>query len=246
MRVQEAHATVLSEESMGMKAITEDAWLLALGTANAILLRHGDELTLIDAGFPDKEEIVLGAIAKLGKRPSDLKHLVFTHGHPDHIGSAAAIVRATGARTYMHAADVALAETGGPFRPMVPSQGLVKRIEYKVFWRPRERIEPFRIDQHIVDGETVPVAGGLRAIHVPGHCAGQVALLWQAGRLLAGGDVFMNILGLGDPIGYENEADLRSSQHKLADLTFETVAFGHGKAITRDAVARVRQAAARH
>ena len=72
-----------------------------MGFANAFLIEGDDGLTLIDAGFPDKEVAVFEAIRGLGFSPSQLKHLIFTHGHPDHIGSAAAIVRETGSRTYM-------------------------------------------------------------------------------------------------------------------------------------------------
>lgn len=228
-----------------MKPIVEDAWLLALGNANAILLRQGEDLALIDAGFPGKEQIVLDAIGRLGRRPTDLKHLVFTHGHPDHIGSAAAIIRATGARTYMHAADAPLAESGGPFRPMAPAPGLVHALMYKLVWDQDERMQPFRIDQPIADGETLPILGGLRAIHVPGHCAGQVALLWQGQRLLLGGDTFINILGVSDPIAFEDEAEGRASQRKLAALDVQAVVFGHGGAITQDGPAKLRRFVAR-
>ena len=114
----------------------------------------------------------------------------------------------------MHAADVALAETGGPFRPMAPAPGPVKGIAYRLFWRPNEPMPPFEIDQTIADGEVPPVAGGLRAVHLPGHCAGQLALLWRDGRLLAGGDVFMNMLGLGDPIGFEDEGKVKFDINK--------------------------------
>jgi glyoxylase-like metal-dependent hydrolase (beta-lactamase superfamily II) len=228
-----------------MKQIVEDAWLLALGNANAILLRQGEDLALIDAGFPGKEKVVLDAISALGRRPADLKHLVFTHGHPDHIGSASAIIRETGARTYMHAADAPLAESGGPFRPMAPAPGLVHALMYKLVWDQNERMQPFRIDQTIADGETLPILGGLHAIHVPGHCAGQVALLWQGQRLLLGGDAFINILGVSDPIAFEDEAEGRASQRKLAALDFQVVAFGHGKAITKDGPGKLRRFVAR-
>ncbi|WP_158554813.1 MBL fold metallo-hydrolase [Methylovirgula sp. 4M-Z18] len=226
---------------MGMNKITENAWLLALGNANAILLQHGGELTLIDAGFPGKAGVVLDAIAQLGKRPTDLKHLVFTHSHPDHIGSAAAIVRATGARTYMHAVDAPLAESGGPFRPMTAARGLVQRIAFRTVWDPNEQMEPFKIDQHIADAETLPLAGGLHAIHVPGHDAGQLAFLWQGSRLLIAGDVFTNIFGLADPIGFEDEAEGRRSQRKLAALQFDRAVFGHGNAILSKASERFRR-----
>ena len=231
---------------MDLRKIVDGAYILPMGNANAVLLDAGSDLVLIDAGFPGKTDVVLAAIGKLGRKPSDLNHLVFTHGHPDHIGSAAALVRATGARTYMHAADVPLAESGGPFRPMTPGRGLLASLLFRLVWKPHERMEPFRIDQHIEDGETLPLAGGLRAVHLPGHCAGQVGFFWQGQRLLIAGDVFMNNLGLSDPVGFEDEAEGRRSQRKLAALAPQAVCFGHGKAIIKDTAARLGRAAARY
>ena len=229
----------------GLNKIVDGAYLVAMGNANAVLLDAGPELILVDAGFPGKADRVLDAIGQLGRKPHDLRHLVFTHGHPDHIGSAAALVRATGARTLLHAADLPLAETGVRFRPMTPAPGLVQKIAFRFVWKPNDRMEPFGIDEVIADEETLPLAGGLRAIHVPGHCAGQVAFLWQGRRLLLAGDAFIKFFGPDDPMGFENEAEGRRSQRKLADLDFEAAAFGHGKALTQDAVARLRRAAAR-
>lgn len=224
-----------------MKKIIEGAYLVPLGNANGVLLDAGPELALVDAGFPGKASVVFDAIRQLGRTPRDLRHLIFTHGHPDHIGSAAAIVRETGATTYMHVVDAPFAETGGPFRPMDPAPGLVMRTAYRFVWHPQERMEPVRIDPHVADGETLPVAGGLRAVHVPGHCAGQVAFLWQDGRLLIAGDVGTNILGLDDPVGFEDIEEGRRSQRKIAALRFDAVVFGHGRAIRSGASERVRR-----
>jgi glyoxylase-like metal-dependent hydrolase (beta-lactamase superfamily II) len=128
--------------NVGLKKIVEGAYLVPLGSANAVLLDGGPELALVDAGFPDKAPLVFDAIRQLGRTPRDLRHLIFTHGHPDHIGSAAVIVRETGATTYMHALDAPFAETGGPFRPMNPAPGLLPRTAYRYVWRPQERMEP--------------------------------------------------------------------------------------------------------
>ena len=223
-----------------MNKIVEGAYLVPLGRANAVLLDAGPELVLVDAGFPGKAPLVLEAIRQIGRAPRDLRHLVFTHGHPDHIGSAAEIVRETGATTYMHAVDAPFAESGGPFRPMDPPPGLLLRIMHPIVWHPEKRMEPVRIDRHLADGETLPVAGGLRVVHTPGHCAGHVSLLWQGERRLIAGDVGMNMLGLSDPVGFENEEEGRRSQRKLAALRFDAAVFGHGRAIRSGAAERIR------
>ena len=226
---------------MKLNRIVDGAYLLPLGTSNAVLLDGGAELVLVDAGFPGKLPVVLDAIRQLGRAPRDLRHLVFTHGHPDHIGSAAAIVRETGATTYMHALDAPLAETGGPFRPMAAAPSLLLKALYPFVWHPQTLMEPVRIDRHVTDGETLPIAGGLTAVHAPGHCAGQLVLLWQGTRLLIAGDVGMNVMGLGDPVGFEDLQEGRRSQRKVAALGFDAVAFGHGRAIGSDASGRLRR-----
>ena len=226
---------------MALKRIIDGAYLLGLGNANAILLEDGAELTLVDAGFPDKADVVWKAIAQLGRKPGDIRNLVFTHGHPDHIGSAAAILRQTDACTYMHVLDAPYAESGGPFRPMTPSPQLLLGLAYRFVWRPDEMMQPFKIDRHINDGDTLPVAGGLKVVGTPGHCAGQVAFLWKGEQLLIAGDVGTNVIGIGDPVGFENEAEGRRSQRRIAGLRFEAAVFGHGSPILSGASERVKK-----
>ena len=220
---------------MAVKRVIERVHVVPMGMANSFLIEGNDGLTLIDAGYPAKEAAVFGAIRELGRSPDQLKHLIFTHGHPDHIGSAAAIVRETGATTYMHPLDIPMAESGGPFRPMRGAPGLLRQVMCKLFFHPDERMEPVAIDQPLTPGEILPIAGGFEIIHTPGHCAGQVALLWRPGRMLFAGDVCTNLMGLGDPVGFENLEEGRASQRKLASLSFDAAGFGHGAPIARDA-----------
>jgi glyoxylase-like metal-dependent hydrolase (beta-lactamase superfamily II) len=189
---------------MAVKRVIKGVHVVPMGAANAFLIEGDDGLTLIDAGFPGKEVAVFGAIRGFGRSPDQLKHLIFTHGHPDHIGSAAAIVRETGARTYMHQLDIPIAESGGPFRPMRAAPGLLRRVLCKLFYHPDQRLEPVAIDQPLTAGEILPIAGGIEVIYTPGHCAGQVALLWRPGRMLFAGDVCTNLMSLGDPVGFAN------------------------------------------
>jgi glyoxylase-like metal-dependent hydrolase (beta-lactamase superfamily II) len=225
---------------MAVKRVIHGVHVVPMGFANAFLIESDDGLTLIDAGYPGKEAVVFDAIRGLGRSPDQLKQVIFTHGHPDHIGSAAAVVRETGARTYMHPLDIPLAQSGGPFRPLTPAPGLSRRLMCKLLYHPDEQMEPIAIDRTLNDGEILRVAGGIEVIHTPGHCAGQVALLWRPGRMLFAGDVCMNIMGLGDPVGFESLEEGRASQRKLASLSFDAAGFGHGDPIARDALTRFR------
>ena len=160
-----------------------------------MLLDGVSELALVDAGLSGKVSVVLNAIRQLGRSPRDLRHLIFTHHHPDHIGSAAAIGRQTGVATYMHPNDKPIADTGGSFRPMRPAPGLMERLAYRIFWHQHEMMEPVRIDRQIPEGGPLLIAGGL-----PGHCARQPAFLCQGERMQMAGDIGINILGLGAPL----------------------------------------------
>jgi glyoxylase-like metal-dependent hydrolase (beta-lactamase superfamily II) len=88
---------------MTVNRVIKGVHLVSMGMAHAFLIEDDDGFTLIDAGYPGKQAAVFGAIRTLGRSPGQLRHRIFTPGHPDHIGSAAAIVRETGARTYMPA-----------------------------------------------------------------------------------------------------------------------------------------------
>jgi glyoxylase-like metal-dependent hydrolase (beta-lactamase superfamily II) len=226
---------------MAVKRVIQGVYVVPMGMANAFLIESDDGLTLIDAGYPGKQAAVFGAIRGLGRSPNQLKHLIFTHGHPDHIGSAAVIMKETGARTCMHPLDIPMAESGGPFRPMTAAPGLLRRVLCKLLYHPDERMEPVAINQPLTSGEALPICGGIEVIPAPGHCAGQVALLWRPRRMLFAGDVCMNILGLGDPVGFESLEEGRASQRKVAGLSFDAVGLGHGECIARDASTRFRQ-----
>jgi hypothetical protein len=58
--------------------------------------------------------------------------------------------------------------------------------------------------------------------------------------MLFAGDVCMNVMGLGDPLGFENLEEGRASQRKLTALSFDAAGFGHGESIARDASTRFR------
>ena len=72
------------------------------GRVHAFLCDDGNELTLVDTLFDTSGARILEQIELIGRKPSDLKHIVLTHGHRSHLGGLAALKAATGATVYSH------------------------------------------------------------------------------------------------------------------------------------------------
>ena len=231
---------------MSIKPIAPDLYMIALSNVNAFLLTQA-EVTLIDTGFAGSEEKILQAVRDLGKQPTDIRHIIVTHCHPDHAGSLAALQQATGATTYAHPLDAPAMRAGTVNKPLTPPPQLLQRLLFWLFIRNSSpNYPPATIDREINDGDRLPIAGGLRVIHAPGHCAGQVALFWpQHGGVLFAADTCANMPSLDYSLGYEDFARGKQTLTQLAQLEFAAVCFGHGNAITQDATVKFRRRWAR-
>ena len=73
--------------------------------ASTHLIDTGDGLILLDTGYQHSLYLVLNNIWELGFSPYDIKYLVHTHGHIDHMGATRALVELTGAKTFIGAPD---------------------------------------------------------------------------------------------------------------------------------------------
>ncbi|MCB1273566.1 MAG: MBL fold metallo-hydrolase [Leucobacter sp.] len=73
-------------------------------TLTAVLVAASGEITVVDPGWetPETHAHLDAAFARIARDPADIAHIVVTHAHPDHLGSAEALRRATGARLLMH------------------------------------------------------------------------------------------------------------------------------------------------
>lgn len=215
--------------------LTEDLYIVP-GLVNVYLLDLPGGLTLVDTGFPRDTSKILEGIGAIGKRPDDLRHILLTHAHPDHIGGAAALQRKTGAQVYAHRADAPIIEAGGPFRSIVPAPGWRNRIVVALLSRLFKRVAPASVDHLLDDGTALPFADDLVAVHIPGHCAGQVAFHWKKGPgVLFAADACINRKGMVLAAAQENVDEARRSLAKLSGLNFEIACFGHGPPLMTEA-----------
>jgi glyoxylase-like metal-dependent hydrolase (beta-lactamase superfamily II) len=196
------------------------------------------QVTLVDTGLRRAPARIVAGLAAIGRHPSDVTRILLTHAHADHAGGAAGLSARTGGQVAVHADDVPFARRGsGPGADTSRTGGrLATRLQALMTFPPVEVAEELR------DGQILPVAGGLRMVHTPGHTPGHVSLLHPASGVLVTGDCIFNVLGLRWPPKLLC-TDVRLTQataDRLGELDYSVAAFTHGPHITERARERVR------
>ncbi len=144
----------------------------------------------------------------------------------------------------MHPTDAEVVRVGKiPSRGLKPAPGLINHLLFRILIGSGDaEFDPANIDHEIQDGDELDIAGGIRAIHAAGHCAGQLVFLWNAhDRILFAADTASNMMGLRYSLGYEDFEVGKRDLAKIAALDFEVACFGHGKVIMQGASSRFKQ-----
>jgi glyoxylase-like metal-dependent hydrolase (beta-lactamase superfamily II) len=221
------------------REIVPGVYRVPLGMVNAFILDSPDGLAVIDAGTPGAEERILDAVGSIGRHTDDVRHILVTHLHGDHIGGLHALRKRTCAQVWMHSADAKPAARGLSSRPFTPASRANAIV--RLAMRSQRSVAPVTVSHLIEDGDVLPVAGGVRVVHTPGHTLGHVAFLADvSGGVLFVGDAAAHMTRLGPSMLYEDEERGRQSLAKLARLDFEVACFAHGRPIVGDAAARFR------
>jgi glyoxylase-like metal-dependent hydrolase (beta-lactamase superfamily II) len=205
---------------------------------NAFLIEGDDGFTLVDVGWARAPRVLLDAVADLGCKPADIRRIVLTHAHPDHVKGAAEFRRRTGAHILIHEADAAWLQTG-----RVPSDGRSGTLGRMIDRLPPLHWTPVEPDDVLCDGDHIDGSGGLRVIHTPGHTPGHIVLHHEPSHTVLVGDALFNRgseLSLGPAVLAADPAARPASLAKLpADAT--TVGFAHGTALSGEATDAYRQ-----
>jgi len=138
---------------------------------------------LIDTGTTEMTPVITANVEKLGFQMRDIKIMLSSHAHFDHVGGHAAIKKLTGARVMAIKQDADALEAGKDLSPLGD-----------------EGWAAVKVDRVLKDGDTVALGGTtLRAVWAPGHTPG--CTVWTTAVPDAGKSYSVAIFGCGGPNG---------------------------------------------
>lgn len=230
-----------------------------LETVNVHLIELDEGYLLVDSGIATAEcfEALESALRERGIAWTDVKMLLLTHLHPDHIGLSWKLLELTGARLLMHRVeveylDLVARESRAPFfAAAMLNAGVPDDMQARMDHAMKDVRRQYRAHRPgwvLEGGEKIAVRGGtLEAVWTPGHSPGHVCLYSPEHRYLISGDHILEFItpNIGWHPGHDMLAQYLESLALLAPFEVELVIPSHGGAF-RDHRRRIRETTDHH
>jgi len=189
------------------------------------------DLSVIDVGLMGKANYKIEFIQKLGIDLANIKRVIMTHSHLDHIGCLPDFLKKVpGAELWMHVSEADLLEQGDEralygmdmFQSMCQSQYGIKPGTYT-----------FQTDRKLEGGEILEIGDMTwEVIHIPGHSEGSIGLYNRPGKILIPGDVVYADYAIGrfDLFGASGPQH-KNSLMLLGELDVDVLLPGHNQIV---------------
>lgn len=146
-----------------------NTWYVGVRGMSSLLIRTSAGLVLLDADLPQSAPLIEANIRSLGLKLSEVKLILATHGHFDHVGGIAALRRDSGAQV-LASPGTAAALRLGHNTPDDPQAGYTDAV-----------FPPVAQVREVRDGEVLKVGDvAITAQFTPGHTPGATSWTWQS------------------------------------------------------------------
>ena len=202
---------------------------------------HSHDLSMVDVGLIGRGEEKLEQIERAGIGLKDIKRIILTHTHFDHIGCIKEIIAGlTDVEVWVHGIEAECLERGDEriihgnemFAGFIRSQYGVKDGFYRL-----------SVHRKLNQGDVLEI-GGLRweVLHIPGHSAGGIGLYNAKNKVLIPGDTVYADYNIGRFDLYSADGNhLRHSLERLAQLDAEVLLPGHNRILKEGARESIRE-----
>jgi len=181
---------------------------------NSYVVRTEETVCLIDPGLEGFLPQLFQSMENDGIQPEDVKSVILTHGHPDHMEGGLALKK-QGARVGIHKDEEAYIREMGPY--LAQMLGIdMPEVSFDFF---------------LQEGELLIGGERFQVLHTPGHSPGSVCLFWEEPRILFSGDlIFAQGVGRTDFPGGDGNL-LKQSIRRCSTLGAAMLMPGHGEPI---------------
>lgn len=210
-----------------------------LSEVNAYLVKLRGGWLLIDTGL-NTEDCFQALMRQAEVDPREIRQILLTHAHPDHVGGARRLLELTGAELLMEEAELEqmqmVAASGARpawlTQPMVRagvSAELVERIN-TAFAEIRPNFVALQPDRVLHEGDVIETAAGeLRVVKTPGHSTGHACLFSEEHRTLFAGDTLLESItpNISWMEGRDMLGEFLASLRRVAGMEIDVLLPGH-------------------
>lgn len=200
---------------------------ICCGNVNCYIVANGKTAVLVDTGREKFRQKVLDAC-----RGFDMRLLILTHGHVDHVQNAAFLAETFGIPIAMHKADVPL--LGDNMLQPLFSRGILGRLVLSASIKSfrEDEIPGFAPNFFLEDGDQLEDYGiPAKVVGLPGHTKGSIGLDVMEKHLIVG-DALMNMFYPSISMLYNDKAAMLQSADKISQLGKRQIYFGHGRPLS--------------
>lgn len=193
-------------------------------------------ITLIDAGLPGHWSDLRRELDALGRRLSDIRGVVLTHGDSDHIGFAERLRRDAGVPVFIHSADAHRVRTGEKPKTPMGSAKVGAMFGFLAYGIRKSALRTRQVTQvrEVADGDVLDLPGAPVVVGMPGHSPGSIAVHVPAVDAVFVGDALTTRHVLTGRVGaqpapFTDEPEIAlASLDRLAAVSASWVLPGHG------------------